>query len=87
MKAKKWYRFTDEFMAFIDELVDEVFGSKSELAVCMKKCLNAADIKASKAVCMYDISYGGCAGDRLGVYKVAFKSMGYDGELVEVYRE
>lgn len=48
MKAKKWYRFTDEFMIFVDELVDEVFGSKSELAVCMKKCLNAADIKAVK---------------------------------------
>ena len=82
MKAKKWYRFTNEFMIFIDELVDEVFGSKSELAVCMKKCLNAANIKASIAVCMYDISYGGCAGDRLKVYKIAFKSMGFEGNIV-----
>lgn len=82
MTTKKWYRFTDEFMIFIDDLIREVFGNKSELARCMKLCLDAANIKSSIACCMYDISYGGCPSDRLPVYKVAFKTLGYSGKLV-----
>lgn len=81
-KNKKWYRFTDEFIEFVDELIEDYFGSKSELASCMKKCLDIAQIKASKAVCMYDISYMGCTRDRLAVYRIAFKSMGFDGEVI-----
>lgn len=81
-RSKQWYRFSDEFISFIDELIEDYFGSKSELAKCMKKCLDIANVKASKAVCMYDISYMGCSGDRLAVYRIAFKSMGFDGEVV-----
>lgn len=82
MAVKKWYRFTDEFMIFVDELISEVFGSKSGLATCMKKCLDVANVKSSKACCMYDITYGGCPGDRLCVYKIAFKTLGYNGDIV-----
>lgn len=81
--SKKWYRFTPEFADFLDILIEEMFGSKSELANCMKKCVEAAGLKTSKACCMYDISYGGCPGDRLAVYKIAFKTLGYSGEVVE----
>lgn len=82
MAVKKWYRFTDEFMIFVDELISEVFGSKSELANCMKKCLDVANVKSSRTVCMYDLSYMGCSGDRLSVYKIAFKTLGYNGDIV-----
>lgn len=80
--SKIWYHFTDEFVQFLEELVEDTFGTKTALAECMKICLDVAGIKCSIACCMYDISYMGCPGDRLGVYKIAFKSMGFEGELV-----
>lgn len=79
---KKWYRFSDEFMIFLNKLVTETFGTKNNLAECMQKCLKAGNIKTSRVVCMYDTSYGGCTGDRLKVYKIAFKSMGFEGNIV-----